>query len=70
MERNIGSKKMCFKSIGKYRLDEAAQKCEDVGASLPLPRSDQEHADLLAAADALGVSRKGIIENSKKQTLV
>ena len=49
---------MCFKSVGQYRLDEAAQKCKDVGGSLPLPRSDQEHADLLAAADALGVSRK------------
>ena len=51
---------MCFKSIGEYQLDEAAQKCKDLGASLPLPRNDQEHADLIATADALGVSRIGL----------
>ena len=60
MERTIGSKRMCFKSIGEYQLDEAAQKCKDLGASLPLPRNDQEHADLIATADALGVSRIGL----------
>ena len=58
-ERDFGSKRKCYKAIGKYRSDEAAQKCQELGASLPLPRSDAEHADLLETADALGVSRIG-----------
>ena len=58
-ERDFGSKRKCYKAIGKYRNDEAAQKCQELGASLPLPRSDAEHADLLETADALGFSRIG-----------
>ena len=58
-ERDFGSRIKCFKSIGEHRIDEAANACKQLGASLPLPRSRAEQDDLMATADALGVSRNG-----------
>ena len=52
--RDFGKKKMCFKFIGNHRIGEARQKCLDLGAALPLPRSDTEQADLIKIVDHLG----------------
>ena len=42
----IGDRKICLKSFGRSRLDRALSVCEGFGASLPLPRNEQENTDL------------------------
>ena len=55
--RPFGSKNKCYKFIGQYQLDEAEQKCAELGAKLPLPRSNAEQADFLLTVDSFNISR-------------
>jgi len=67
-EHRFGSKKKCFKNIGKYRVDQAKQKCAQLGAALPLPRSDREQADLVATLESLDVSSEIVLDGFERDT--
>ena len=41
-------------------MDDARQKCLEIGAALPMPRSDQEQADLIATKDHFGLHGHGV----------
>ena len=41
-------------------MDNARQKCHEVGAALPMPRSDQEQTDLVATKEHFGLDGLGI----------
>ena len=58
--RDFGNKKKCYKSIGEHRVDEASQKCQDLGATVPIPRSAQEQADLIKTKNYFEIDRLGI----------
>ena len=51
---------MCYKYAGTSKYSEAKQKCKNLGARLPVPRSDQERDDFFATLKALGRSRPRI----------
>ena len=53
----IGDKKLRLKHIGEGRVDEARSMCAKLGASVPLPRNEQEDADLYAAFQSLGLHK-------------
>ena len=48
---------MCYKFVGQHKYKEAEQKCNDLGAQLAIPRSDNEFDDFYAILSALGLSR-------------
>ena len=58
-EYHFGSKRKCFKNIGLHRVDQARQKCAELGAALPLPRSDRERTDLVATLESLDIASNG-----------
>ena len=51
----IGDRERCLRHIGESRFDEAASKCDELGASLPLPKNEEENQDLYAAVQTLGL---------------
>ena len=61
-EHHFGSKRKCFKHIGKYRVDQARQMCADLGAVLPLPRSDRERTDLVDRLHSFDIKRSGKLQ--------
>ena len=61
-EFHVGSKRKCFKNIGKYTVGHARDKCAEVDAALPLPRSSEEQADLVAALASLEISRNEYVQ--------
>ena len=58
-ERKFGSKTKCYKSLGKFSRGTAGQRCADIGAKLPLPRSKEEQADFVATMKSFGLNRLG-----------
>ena len=50
---DIGDQTQCYKNIGEFRADEAINACADYGASLPLPRNDEELEDFKLAIEAM-----------------
>ena len=45
----IGSKNRCLKYMGRKKAQDGASTCAALNAKLPLPRSDEENKDYLAA---------------------
>lgn len=57
---------MCYKYAGSYLYSQAQQKCEELRAHLPVPRSQNERDDFFATLKALGRTRTEI---NKSQAL-
>ena len=58
IQRDFGNKKKCYKLIGKYRIEDARQKCAELEAAVPLPRNDMEQSDLIRTSEYFGLKRK------------
>ena len=51
---------MCYKYAGWIKFEEAESNCKNLGAQLPIPRSDKELDDLHVTLSALGLTRSEI----------
>ena len=67
----LGDRELCSKDAGFHITQDARQICADLGAKLPLPKSEAEYEDLRAiygnsgvAIDATDLNQDGIWEDS------
>ena len=47
----------CYKLLGEFKMSEAASKCAEVNAKLPLPLNDNENSEIFALKDVLKASK-------------
>ena len=52
-KHNVGGEDYCFKDIGRYLSEEAADECKARGANLPLPTSPAQNEDLRILVDTV-----------------
>ena len=51
---------MCYRYAGTFKYKEAEQTCKDLGAELPIARSDKERDDFTATLTSLNLTRTKI----------